>query len=202
MGKLVTTLVLERRDKFNRVLQRQEQLSRSWVRHFIDFSYIASGYGVNTLNVHDITGTNRTLNAGVMSNFQVMSTPGQCLAFNVNGNRIVGEKVGIVVGSGVPTVTPTDDVLTTPIPHGMLSGQFLYGGTEIFGLTFANPNGSFTIQRYFTNESGNTITVNEVAIYTVGNGSSFCVYHDAVSPGVAVPNTQILVVQIIPAISI
>jgi hypothetical protein len=141
-------------------------------------------------------------------NLQVASPPGDSITvpqggLNGQGVFIPGKNVGIIVGSGSPSPAPSDDSLVTPILHGRNSGQLLYGGTELFGLTFVNPNGSFTIQRYFTNLSGGGVTVNEVAIYCVGqNAYSFCIYHDAVSPGITIADTELLVAQIIPGITV
>jgi len=209
MSKIVTNLILERRDKTGKVLEHREQESRSWVLHMIQMLYLMSGYNSNSLtNIHDITVTNRNLDTLKSANLQVASPPGDSITvpqggLSGQGIFIPGHNVGIVVGSGVPTPAPNDDALLTPITHGRKSGQLLYSGTELYGLTFVNPNGSFTIQRYYTNHSGGNVTVNEVAIYCVGqNAYSFCIYHDAVSPGIAIADTQLLVAQIIPGITV
>ncbi|MDO9580605.1 MAG: hypothetical protein Q7J06_08565 [Bacteroidales bacterium] len=120
---------------------------------------------------------------------------------------IEGSKIGIQVGIGVGAVTPTDTALATRILHGTQAGRLEYGGCELVGIAFADPNGQFTTRRYFTNNSGGAITVNEVGIYSVGTDYDsyawpFLIARDLVSPGVAVANTQLLRVSYVVAISV
>ena len=95
-------------------------------------------------------------------------------------------------------VTPTDDKLVTKIAHGEAATQLLYGGTELYGLTYANPNVSFNIRRYFTNVAGGAINVTESGLYSPGYSANvisylFCICRD-VFGAVTVNNGQILVV--------
>jgi hypothetical protein len=94
---------------------------------------------------------------------------------------------------------------------GQSVGEFDYGGCEISGLTFVDPNGSFIIRRFFTNNSGGVITVQEVGIgaSAVGGQSPytlsawpFLIARDVVAPGVAVNNTEILRVTYTPSITV
>jgi hypothetical protein len=209
MGRIITTLVLERQDKFHHVLERREVKSRSWLLKLMQFVYIMSGYNSNTLaNIKDITNINRTLHTLISSNLQVTASPGGAPAIPIGSFPgyvcyVMGENLGIVVGSGVTALSTADYALATKIDHGRGAGQILHGGTEVFGLTFTNPNGQFTIQRYFTNNSGGAITINEIGIYSAGEGQySFCIYRDLVSPAVVVADTEILLAQIIPGITV
>lgn len=82
-----------------------------------------------------------------------------------------------------------------------------YGGTEVLSLIFAGANGEFTIRRYFTNNSGQSITVEEVGIQAAGedtgpNGYAFLTARDVVAPGVEVADTQILRVTYVPQITV
>ena len=120
---------------------------------------------------------------------------------------IEGEKIGIVVGTGVGAPTPTDYALGTKIAHGNGAGQFEYGGNEVLPLVYAAPNVSFTIRRYFTNNSGGAITVNEAGIYAEISSNivaefAACIARDLVSPGVAVANTELLRVSYVPQITV
>lgn len=85
--------------------------------------------------------------------------------------------------------------------------EFEYGGTEVLSPIFSDPNGEFTIRRYFTNSSGVSITVNEVGIQAVGEdtsnaGYAFLIARDIVSPGVAVADTEILRATYVPQITV
>lgn len=82
-----------------------------------------------------------------------------------------------------------------------------YGGTELVNLTFADPDGEFTIRRYFTNNSGQSITVEEVGIQAAGGDTThdayaFLIARDVVSPGVAVADGEILRVTYVPQITV
>jgi hypothetical protein len=70
-----------------------------------------------------------------------------------------------------------------------------YGGCELVNLLFSNPNGSLDIRRYFTNNSGGPITVQECGLYaagTIDGGSfSFCIARD-LTGGITVNHTEIL----------
>ncbi len=86
--------------------------------------------------------------------------------------------------------------------------QIEYGGCELLSIAFADPNGQFTIRRYFTNNSGGAITVNEVGIHSVGTpcnhnepSCAFLVARD-LTGGVAVANTELLRVTYVVAITV
>jgi hypothetical protein len=101
--------------------------------------------------------------------------------------------------------------MASRIAHGRGSGQLEYGGCELLNVNFVNPNGQFTIRRYFTNASGGSITVNEVGIYSTGCHSFspsplgswvFLVARDLVSPGVTVNDGEILRVTYVVQITV
>jgi hypothetical protein len=72
--------------------------------------------------------------------------------------------------------------------------RFDYGGCEVVDdESYVNPNGSFTVRRYFTNKSGGSITVNEVGIYALLK--ELAIARDLVSPGVAVADGETLKVE-------
>ncbi|MBA7690546.1 hypothetical protein ES703_99075 [subsurface metagenome] len=91
---------------------------------------------------------------------------------------------------------------------GRSSGELQYAGCELVDLTFSDPNGEFTLRRYFKNNSGESRTVNEAGIYASGVHLpapvkpgyiySFCIAHDIVSPAVAVADTELLRVTYVP----
>lgn len=213
MGKINVILTLEKRDAISgNLIERISQPSRSWTRHFFDLLYEEVGDVVNTLsNINDITSTGRTLGNTANSNncfpnLMIGCPPGNVTAMIpavgdssrqmwCNNTPYAGDSFGLVIGTGNTAVTPTDDKLVTKIAHGEGAGQLLYSGTEVYGLTFANPNGSFNIRRYFTNVAGGNITMQECGLYSPGvTGTSayiYCICRD-VFGAVSVANGQIL----------
>ena len=212
---LTARLILERFDKDNKLLEKREQPSRSFLFQFIELLYVAHAQieaaGPYTMN--DITDVARTVDSEsyqhyAKANLMIGSPPGQSgvlciyregvnIVFRPYQATIEGEKIGIVIGTGNAAVTPTDVALQTRVLHGTQAGRFEYGGCELISIAFADPNGQFTIRRYFTNNSGGAITVEEVGLYSVGTDYNgyfawpFCIARD-LTGGVAVANTELL----------
>jgi hypothetical protein len=217
MGIVTTTITLDRKNRAGKLLQRRQFPSRSWTKHFFDLFYEHLAYNSNTLaSINDISSTGRNLNNTTQGlvNLSVASTAGGSIApafkatmqdtntgnpqITVASNSLFGgEQNGIVVGTGNTAVTPADDKLATRILHGTGASLLEYSGCEVLIPTFANPNGAMDIRRYFTNNSGGSITVQEVGLYSFGYKDSndvysYCICRDVVSPGVAVANTELL----------
>ena len=229
---LTVKLILERLDREGRLLEKREQRSRSFVRNFIGLLYCAHAqiqtgapYGMTDIdgNPQDIDsravygtsyaerGTKGTLMVGAPPGHSQLIVPigERSAAYYYRG--LIGELVGIQVGTGVAAVTPTDIALATRIAHGRAAGELEYGGCELVGIAFADPNGEFTIRRYFTNASGGSITVNEVGIHSVGtwytiSGSTQAVWAFLIARdltgGVAVADTEILRATYVPQITV
>jgi len=228
-------LILERFDREHRLLERREQASRSFVQRFIGMLYIAHAQTLYSAPyaMTDITGTSQ--NTDSQSNattegrsgkctLAIGAPPGNTLGIYSGGGRgsydvavrpdyhgKLGNTMGIQVGTGSTAVTPTDYALATRIAHGRSAGQLEYGGCELINITFSNPNGEFTIRRYFTNNSGGAITVNEVGIYSTASYATattydivsiFLIARDLVSPGVTVNNTELLRVTYVVQITV
>jgi hypothetical protein len=229
---LTAKLILERFDKDHQLLERREQPSRSFVLGFLKLLYVAHAQIQSgaPYSMNDITNTARNVDSSTSgysydrrskSTLRIGSSPGSssilCHAgegTNTSGycdilhETIQGELIGIVVGTGVAAVTPTDYALGTRLAHGSAAGQLEYGGCELLSITFANPNGQFTIRRYFTNNSGGTITVQEAGIYSVGTYAPvpwyawpFCIARD-LTGAVAVANTELLRVTYVVQITV
>jgi len=223
---LTAKLILERLDKDGRLLERREQRSRSFTKGFLELLYVAHAQILvgAPYTMTDITGVARTVDGASWSganfrqakgNLMIGAPPGASQVICNNGyssqvkmltDTIEGNKIGIQVGTGVAAVTPTDTALATRILHGRAAGQLEYGGCELVGIAFVNPNGEFTIRRYFTNASGGSITVNEVGIHAVGTDQdtaswAFLIARD-ITGAVAVANTEILRVTYVPQITV
>jgi len=207
MGKIITKLGLARYDSDRQLIEKRTQPSRSWIKHFFDVTFPLFAQQQLT-NIPDVGANNRTmgtLSGSPKPNLMVGSPGGsvqQILAAKWNGYSInyytplSGQNNGIIVGSNNTAVTTGDNALNTRINHGVAAGELLYGGTEIFGLTFANPNGSFTIRRFFENVSGGDVTVQECGIYCPGWNAAeytyqFCIARD-ITGAIVVATTEIL----------
>jgi hypothetical protein len=219
-----TILVLEKFSPDGKLLDKREQESRSWLKHFFDLFYTLTSQTL-LAGINDVSAAPRTLSIGMDStepfgHLQIASPAGGmgwCIP-TYSGTPGIwtyithqkGDDFGIVVGTGNLAVTPIQDALQTKVAHGEAAGQLLYGGVELYGLTFADPNGQFTIRRYFTNVLGGVISIQEVGIYGAGIRSlasdqysyAFCIARDVVAPAVDVNNGEILRVTYVPQITV
>jgi len=226
-----TKLILERFDKDYRLLEKRERVSRSFLLQFIELLYCAHAQiqQVAPYVMTDVDGNPQDIDSdtdntvrqrGMKANLQVGSSAGYGrVLFNVgiygdysalDWHALEADMVGIQVGTGVVAVTSIDYALGTRIVNGSGPGEFEYGGCDLLYMVIADPNGEFTIRRYFTNNSGGGITVEEVGIYAVGtewdNSAArhvwpFCITRD-LTGGVAVADTEILRVTYVPQITV
>jgi hypothetical protein len=72
---------------------------------------------------------------------------------------------GIVVGTSNTPVTVDDYKIGTLIAHGVGAGQFQYLACTVNAVVTAAPRSSCRTDRTFTNNSGGSITVKEIAMY-------------------------------------
>jgi hypothetical protein len=213
-------LKLEKLDQDFKVLEQVVKPSRSFTLGLIQLLYIlhAQIQSGSPYAALDIDGTSRNLI------IQQWAASGQahlslgCLKMGCGGGQtcencwsmaaggsfgtgqnvnmyIESQKLGVVIGTGSTAVAPTNNSLVTRIAHGRSAGQMEYGGCELVNLAISNPNASLDIRRYFTNNSGGSITVQECGLYAAGTIDAasfpFCVARD-LTGGVAVGNTEIL----------
>ncbi|MBA7564255.1 hypothetical protein ES708_05917 [subsurface metagenome] len=215
---LTAKLILERFSKDGRLLERRERPSRSFLFQFIELLYVAHAQIQSgaPYAMTDIDSVARDIDVQSASdeeskcNLKIGSLGGDGAVYVYDGyysiasqpsrNMLEGSKIGIQVGTGVGAVIPADVALGTRIAHGSAGGQLEYGGCELLSMAFVDPDGEFTIRRYFTNNSGGGITVEEVGIYAAaaeyfagaaGGSWPFCIARD-LTGGVAVANTELL----------
>jgi len=216
---LTARLILEKFSTDMRLREKIEKPSRSFTQGFLELLYCAHAQVQSgaPLPMTDIDGNPRNIDGQRSASCEyqksnlrigapagdgcILGIPGTELdsPTNYNDNMVEGSKVGIQVGTGAGAVAPGDTALGTRILHGRAAGELEYGGCELVGLTIANPNGEFTIRRYFTNNSGGGITVEEVGIHALGTMYNvglnytwaFLIARD-LTGGVAVANTELL----------
>ena len=197
-------------DKDGRLIRRHRQRSHSWTRN----AYNALFQGLSGAMAKD-----QTFGAGLLSmkrfNSQVKPAIGDdyfiCMGSDQNGNtRCTAEGslyctflaaaafdgCGIQVGSGTDAESFEDYVLQTQILEGSGAGQLNHVASELPAVTYAALTLTNTLIRYFNNNSGGNIDVNEVALmahmmfYTgAGQASHFLYSRDKLPATVTVPDT-------------
>jgi len=188
---------LEVRDKDGMVIQRHRQRSHSWTRNAYNvmFSALAlkdgtdSTFGAGKLNIKNQAGEIRYGNlcfAGV-GRGTAEGTAGGYRAPAANNSY------GILVGSGTNAEGFEDYALQTKIAHGTGAGQLSYQESEPHSKTYADTTMKNTLIRYFNNNSGGDVAVNEVGLVAYclieNTLNSPMVSRDKLTTTVTVPNT-------------
>lgn len=190
---------LEVTDKDGRVIQRHRQRSHSWTRNAYNhmFSNLAAKdaddttFGAGLLSVKYLDGT--------VYGWDYPFTYGQ---YSVDGTGYYGMRAaagedgrGIVVGSGTAAESFEDYALQTQIANGTGAGQLSYIASEEHSVSYDAPSMVFQNQlvRYFNNNSGGDIDVNEVGLYCKiqqpGSARCHCYSRDKLAATVTVPDT-------------
>ena len=110
---------------------------------------------------------------------------------------------GIQVGSGT-TKSINDTGLDSLIPNGNSAGQLAYGTVSVTSPTTntSTNQGSLSVSRSFTNNSGGSVTVSEVGVVANvfalnGNRYNIFIIHDILSSPITLTNGQVLTVTYI-----
>jgi hypothetical protein len=189
-GELGAVLELLVRNKNGEITQRQEMLSKSFVKQFLQIfwmqcSWPSSGYGMLPRLVKGTDGTEYYLGAYTYT--------WRCDAPANN------DTYGVMVGTGITAPTIDDYQMETKIAHGIGAGQMQYSAVSFGAPASDGTTSQFTITRDFANQSGGSITVREVGLivtgyqYETGTTRYFLTIRDAVN--IAVPNGETLTVN-------
>jgi hypothetical protein len=190
---------LEVFDKEGKLLQRHKQRSHSWLRNA--YNHLASELLAKDAN-------DATFGAGKLS----IKKEDASVKFGANpitlgwGSSMdapplgylggAGQNtVGIIVGTGVTAESFEDYMLAVKIANGVGAGQLSYIASDPHVVTYNA--GTKVLQdqlvRYFNNNSGGDITVNEAGLicngYVKGEGHQWLQCRDKLAAGVTVPNT-------------
>ncbi|RKY44101.1 MAG: hypothetical protein DRP81_06040 [Candidatus Omnitrophota bacterium] len=190
---LKAEIIIERYDKKGQLLEKIKQKSRSFLKQFIQLIEVQTNQTNKTIT--DITGTDRTVNN---EDINLFCTPGSGTEYTDPTQRNVqGENIGIVVGSGTTAVTPTDTKLQTKIAHGTGSGQLIHLGCGFKPVVISGSDAYVDLVRFFENQSGGDVTINEVGIYAIGASQQygFCICRDVLSSSITVADGQLLKVR-------
>ena len=194
---------LEVRDEKGKIIEIKRFRSHSYLKQFIAmlrgimFHTYGSSNSGNTTMV-DTSGTSRSYPYSTGSLYHA-GMPLNCGAGS--------SEYGLVVGSGTAYNTVNTYALQSLIPHGTGSGQLSYGSHTFDSLLVSDNTVYFRIMRTFTNNSGASITVNEIGLYAkaVDGGNNtriFCIARDVINGGVTVDNGKTLTVRYILSLTV
>ena len=188
-----------------RLLKETKQPSRSFVLKFLHLLYIL--FTETDQSINDISNTARSVTVRGWNNLQLASKGGAHVELATYNNpdqatstytNLIGNSIGIQVGSGNAAATPTDYALQTKIAHGQAAGQLVYAGCEVEPPVISAPNATMLIRGYFPNKSGGNVTVWEVGMYAAGianGGFAFLICRDVLGAAITVAATQLLRVE-------
>jgi len=192
---------IEVRDRSGQIIQRFKQRSHSWVRNAYNmmFCYLAGkdlsngSFGAGYLSLKD-TGNGIRYGGGPVCLSQGSSVDSTSMGYRGPAGN---DAYGILVGSGTNPEDFESYALHIKIANGTGAGQLTYVQSETHAISW-NP-GTLTMKnelaRYFNNNSGADVSVNEVALALRGYGPGGSVpYHyltarDLLVATVIVPNT-------------
>ena len=199
---------------FNRegkLLREVRQPSRSFTKQFIGFLY--NFHAFVDFSMPDISNTARLIDDTYSQYSLQLAAKGGGVAEPFSGSlpevsgsgyayaaSLLGDSIGIQVGSNATAPTPTDYGMNTRIAHGQAAGQLVYAGCEVEPPVISAPNATMLIRRYFTNKSGGNVIVREVGLYAIGTtgtaeGYAFLICRDALATDITVLNNELLRVE-------
>jgi len=174
---------VEVRDKDGNIIHYHRQKARTWVKNFFNLLW----YGFKNMQATLQKQDGSTTTTGTVTFYTVMSV----MATSGDANY------GILVGMGTKTWSFDDYKLDNKIAHGTSIGQLQYGAVSIEDMVVESNRIYFRIVRTFTNVSGSSITVSEVALATYLSSSYPVIARDLLNPPVTVPNQATLTVRYI-----
>lgn len=194
---LKAEVTLEVLDKEGKVVKRHRQPARSFVRQFIQLSYVLHSY--LSYSVTDVDGVSRAIALDFRLPIAIGGPGDSTNQYgDATGCFVDAQYVGLQLGTGTTAPTSADYAMESRIAHGVSTGQLEYGGSEARALSFNVPagTGQFTLRRYFTNNSGGSITVREVGINAIGKVSTtiyfFLICRDVLASPVTVNDGELL----------
>jgi hypothetical protein len=121
---ITAKLIVERLDRERRLVERREQVSKSFVKQFFGLLYVAHANLPYTspYSMTDILGQARNVDVRYQGvPLLIAAPPGDTnivgYTYYDNMVHIAGNQVGIQVGTGTASPTPTDYALASRIPH-------------------------------------------------------------------------------------
>lgn len=190
-------ITLEVFDKNGKLIQRHRQRSHSWVRNAYNmlFSELAGKnaaddtFGAGKLNIKD-TGDVVKYGAYPIALHTTQSVDTTSFGYRAPA---ADDTKGILVGSGTNAESFEDFFLQTQIAEGTGADQLNHVASEAHAITYADTTLTNTLIRYFNNNSGGNVLVNEVALcmrgYAQGALNTWMNSRDKLGSTVTVPDT-------------
>lgn len=170
---------VEIRDKEGKLLKRQRRKAHSFLQQYNELiSYLMTNVD---RSVKDTGGTDRTLDRNAPSSIWTLAS------FGTEAQDVEG----VVIGTGATAVAIDDHALETQIAHGVGSGQMYYYAVTISTPSVNGSECSFTLTRVIGNQSGATITVKEIGIYSRAYYTAYsyhCIVRDVLTTTQDVPD--------------
>ncbi len=161
------------RDRHGKVLSRERRRGRSFLKPWNQLIQLQMRFA--SLSVVDTGGTPRNVSAHANS-FRMAVFAG-------------GTNYGLRVGTGNTPVAIDDYALETPIAQGTGAGQMEHQECTVATSVVSAPSCYFVVSRTITNNSGDSITVREAALYMRMSTSYYgCATRDVFGAPQAVPN--------------
>ena len=190
---------LEVFDKDGKLIQRHHQRSHSWVRN---------AYNLMMIQLAGLDAKDNTFAAGKISMKDTAATvqwqANRGLSLDSLGSSWIDagytyrgpagdDDMGILVGSGTTAESFEDYVLATKIANGVGAGQLSYVEGDEVVPSYAALVFTATHVRYFNNNSGGNVDINEVCIVAYATKSPPDFYalmaRDKLASTVTVPDT-------------
>ena len=194
-------LELEVLDGDGRVVHSSRQRSHSWVRNTYNLLFCqaavvenATGSGLQLIDTGGVTRSGSGTQPA--SGWSSSGTGNQRIYVSSGYGLLAGSGIdtfGIIVGTGAGLESFENYALASKIAAGNGAGQLAYSAMEAPLVTNEGTTKKATWARYFNNNSGALVMVNEVGICAFGTNDSSGLYmllcRDLVSSGIGVPNT-------------
>jgi hypothetical protein len=178
-GAMVLSYGYSLKTKTGRIKRRATKKCNSFTGNFIKLLRVTMGK-VYYIQLPDYSNTLRDVyTSGLM--------------FYVTGG--VGDgTVGIAVGTGVTAVDINDYDLATRIAHGVSAGELQYSAQAYTAPSSDATSTTLVLTRDFTNDSGGSITVNEIGLFSRPSSYGTLIIRDVITP-VAVGNGEKLTIN-------
>lgn len=208
-------LEMEVRMPDGRVTHHHRQRSHSWTRNA--YNHMASQlmakngddttFAAGKLSIKDTSEVVKYGELGIGVGAGTGGTPWVSMDTVVSDGYLAAaadDTSGIVVGSGAGAESFEDFALGTQIANGTGAGQLSHGASEATTVAYVAGTKTLTatLIRYFNNNTGSSVDVNEVGIYAVGHTGAHSSAHahwlqsrDKLSSTVTVANTGQLKVE-------
>ena len=201
-------LTVETFDKNGKRTSYHKQRSHSWTRNaynvmfgqltakgMSDSTFAAGKLSIKRTNATIQYGAHPVLIANISDATQPHTADGVSTVFGGYRGPAANDDYGILVGTGTNAESFEDYALQTKIASGNAATELAYGEQEAHSVAYTA--GTLTLEddlvRYFNNNSGGSITVNEIGLalngYAQGEGVFWLMARDKLGTGVAVADT-------------